>query len=97
MTPEQQNTFIGAARRGVALGLNHRFEWYVNALRMLHHGPYSEIDSQATKIQEAFVAFERGTASCQEEEQEYADMDIAAYAKRVGDWYSQRIGTLAQR
>lgn len=97
MTPEQQTTFIKAAQTGVALGLVHRFEWYTNAIRMLHHGPYDEVDAKTKEIEDAFVEFEKGTASCPEEEEQLNNLNVDSYNDTVSDWYHTMRRTALQR
>jgi hypothetical protein len=87
MDAEDCEVFCGAAATGIALELNHRYEWYTNALRMLSHGDYTKIEENGAKIQRAFLAFEKCTASCPEEEKELADMTSEDYSELVGRWY----------
>jgi hypothetical protein len=89
MTPEQEHVFCRAASLGVALGLNHRYEWFINAQRALMHGSYDEIPNRRKELDDAFLAFERSTASCPEEEVELQKLTITAYSHKVADYYAQ--------
>jgi hypothetical protein len=87
MTPEQMDTFVKAAQLGVALGLDHRYEWYVNACRCLIHGVYTEIPRLQAAIDAAFLAFEKGTASDPMEEEELERLDMEGFNERIRVWY----------
>lgn len=92
MTPEQKDLFIAAASMGVACGLEHRYEWFVNAVRALQHGPYNEINPKRTELEQAFVAFEKTTASCEPEEQELQSLNIGDFYMRVEKFYMKGRG-----
>lgn len=87
MNDEQRKLFIGAASMGVACGLTHRYEWYINAIRALGHGPYVDIADGAQKLREAFHAFEQTTASCPEEDAELKAMTLDDFDKKVDAYY----------
>jgi hypothetical protein len=82
MNAEQMTTFIHYAQIGVACDLNHRYEWYVNALRSTHHGPYTKITEETQAIQDAFLAFEKGAT-------ELASMTLNDYLDLVNAWYKR--------
>lgn len=88
MTPEQEHTFVQAAMLGVTCGLEHRYEWYCNALRALLHGLYDEIPAKTKELAEAFLAFEQSTASCPQEEDDLKT--IEEFTLRVRAWYGSR-------
>ncbi len=88
MTPEQQNYFIKAAQFGIACGLQHRYEWFVNANRALIHGDYSHIEQESKNILDAFIAFERGTCGCPEDEQFLKNLTDTDFIKLVNDFYA---------
>lgn len=89
MTSEQEHEFCSAAGLGIACGLNHRYEWYVNATRALMRGPYIEMPTRQTAILRSFVAFEKTIASCPEEQTELDSLDAKAFTTRVNEWYRQ--------
>lgn len=93
MTPEQEHTFCQAAALGICLGLPHRYEWYVNADRALIHGPYTDIKKNAAKLAQAFMAFERRLATCDEEQAELDRMTYDDYVRKVNNFYEQASGT----
>lgn len=70
MTQEQKEIFISYAQAGIACGLNHPVEWYVNGSRMINHMEYDKIGERLKELDDAFVAFYAGTASCPEEQEE---------------------------
>ena len=88
MTPEQAKVFVGVAQAGIACGLSHRYEWFYNGLRMIQHGPYTEIPERTKDIVEAFIAFEKGTASCPEEDEELAKLDYDGYIVLTNEFYN---------
>jgi len=90
MTPEQCQIFCGAAAAGIAMELDHRYEWFVNANRMLMHGHYDEVLPQEIKILDAFMAFEKCTASCPEEKEWFNKATGTDYCERVGSWYREQ-------
>lgn len=90
MTAEQCQIFCGAAAAGIAMGLDHRYEWFVNVNRMLMHGPYDEVLPQEAKILDAFLAFEKCTAGCPEEEKFFAKATSLDYSDRVNQWYAEQ-------
>lgn len=89
MTDAQREVFCNAAQMGIACGLEHRYEWYTNAIRSLAHGAYSEIPSRAQALDEAFVAFEKGTGSCPEETDGLFCLDAKGYRHMVNNWYDR--------
>ena len=88
MTPEQAKVFVGVAQAGIACGLQHRYEWFYNGLRMLSHGLYTEINERTAQIVDAFLAFEKGTASCPEEDEELAKLDYDGYIVLTNKFYN---------
>lgn len=82
--------FAQAAQAGIACGLKHRYEWFFNALRMLQHGDYTEISERTRDITEAFIAFEKGTASCPEEQEELDKLDYDRYITLTDSFYAQK-------
>lgn len=89
MTPEQAVEFCKAAALGIACGLQHRFEWYVNAVRATTHGDYSTINERRKAIADAFMAFEKTTACCLEETRELESMTLDEFVTKVDKWYSK--------
>lgn len=89
MTSEECQTFCQAAALGVTLGLEHRYEWYVNAQRCLSHGVYTEIEANSKKINDAFLAFEKRLASCPEEELFYTHLEIGGFNALVNEFYKK--------
>ena len=89
MTPEEQTTFIKAAQMGVACGLSHRYEWYVNAQRAIGHGAYSEIIPALDALLRAFLAFEKGTGCCPEESEELSQLTDDGFSELVINFYAQ--------
>ena len=87
MDDKQRAVFCRSAADGIAMGLGHRFEWFVNALRMLNHMEYSKIEEGRREIEGAFLAFEKTTASCPEEEEDLQKLTIRDYHDKVGAWY----------
>ena len=55
---------------------------------MLQHGPYTEIPERTKNIVEAFIAFEKGTASCPEEDEELAKLDYDGYIELTNRFYN---------
>jgi len=88
MTPEQQTIFCQYASMGIALGLEHRYEWLSAAIRSLQHGPYEEIQSRTEEIDEAFLAFEKTTASSPEEQEELDALTVDGLYHLVAQWYA---------
>lgn len=88
LTAAEALTFCRAASLGLSLGLNHRYEWYVNAQRALSHGSYKEIPKQERKLSEAFLAFEKTLISCSEEEAEAEALDLDGFILKLNNWYS---------
>lgn len=72
MDNNQKDIFIKAAQDGVACGLFHPIEWYVNATRMLSWGHYETINEKEDDLLDAFLSFWKNTAGCPEE-QEWLD------------------------
>lgn len=83
-------TFVRAAQTGVALGLEHRYEWYRNALSMLQYTNYAEIPANEAKIKNAFLSFERGLATCSQEEIYFRSLTIEDYEDLVDNWYKKQ-------
>lgn len=92
MTPDEKDVFIAAASMGVACGLEHRYEWFVNAVRALQHGRYDEINPKREGLERAFVAFEKTTAGGQHEEQELQSLNIGDFYMRVEKFYMKGRG-----
>lgn len=88
MTVEQMKIFISAAQMGIACGLTHRYEWLTNADRALEHGPYDQISSHCDKLWDAFLAFEKGTAGCEEEEQSLDALTVKGLSDMVRSYYN---------
>jgi hypothetical protein len=91
MTPEQALEFCSWAQMGIALGLTHRYEWFVGALRCLGHLDYSTMEESRAKIESAFVEFERNTCSCPEEEEELDNLTVDGYYERVNSYYDRAL------
>lgn len=87
MTPEQEHIFCQAAQMGIACGLAHWYEWYINADRALMHGPYTEIEEKSHALLNAFIAFEKETAGCFEEAEELKQLTHRKYIERVNEHY----------
>ena len=66
MTPEQMQAFVEAAQVGMALGLDHPLEWYVNVTSgmWISAMPYDKVPAYVERMTDAFLAFYRGT-DCQ--------------------------------
>lgn len=63
MNDEQMKTFIASAQMGIACGLSYPHEWMINSFRNLYHVPWKEIPTREANIEDAFLAFYRGTGS----------------------------------
>jgi hypothetical protein len=87
MTPEQDRLVIEAAQLGLACGLTHPEEWYVNATS---HAPsymhYAEAEVYESLLREAFVAFLQGTASCPGDPME--TLTVQNFEGYITDWYA---------
>lgn len=88
MKPEEMETFCRAAQMGVALGMEHRYEWYTCASRSLIHGYYPDMPLHQAKLDAAFLAFEKGTASCPYEEEELSTLSMEELYDRINSWYA---------
>ena len=66
MTPEQMQAFVEAAQVGMACGLDHPLEWYVNVTSgmWISAMPYDKVPAYVERMTDAFLAFYRGTDSC---------------------------------
>ena len=63
MTSEQQDTFIFIMSSGMACGVSHPIECYVNYLGHMTMFPYEDIPRLEKEAEEAMVAFLRKTSS----------------------------------
>ena len=63
MTPAQMKTFVRVAQAGWTCGLQHPYEWYVNAERMLDLLPYDQAEEVQNNFIDAFLAFFRGCSA----------------------------------
>ena len=97
MRLQQTHTFCDAAALGIACGLNHRYEWFVNAQRALAHGSHANILKHFQRLYEAFIAFEKKTACCPEEQAELDKLDEEGYDKLVHRWYMYQLDIIRQR
>jgi len=90
MTPEQEHLFIQIAQMGVACGCEHRYEWLMNYLMHLPNLlEYSRIPDARQVAIAAFLAFEQGTASCPEEEEELQQLDENGFVDRVNRFFDR--------
>ncbi len=91
MTPEQEHEFCRAASLGITLlgPRSSHYEWFVQALRLLTHGPYTEIESSERKITASFVAFERTLCDSPDEEDFYKNMTVEQFYTRVNNFYER--------
>ena len=88
MTPEQMTQFVKHAQAGVACGLEHPFEWYVNATRWLMHStPYPDIPAREQEIAEAFLAFFRGCDGMPDDP--IATWTVDDMHKACDEWYAR--------
>lgn len=89
MKLEQAHLFCRAAAMGIACGLSHRYEWFTNYLRSLQHTEvYADIPIKEQRAYEAFIAFEKMTASCPEEQVELDRLGKQGYCTLVNQWYN---------
>lgn len=95
MSDEDMRTFISYAQLGLALGLEHRYEWMCNAQRCLMHGVYTEIPEQSLKIDNAFLMFEKGLACCPEDEEDAENLTLEGLYDRVNVWYGRPTTTVS--
>lgn len=89
MTPEQTQLFCKIASMGVACGLEHRYEWLANY--MMHYLmaiPYEEVLKARADAIDAFLALEKTTASCPEEETELAALDELGLSHKISAYYT---------
>lgn len=97
MTPEQHTIFCKVAASGVACGLGHRYEWLYNYIRFLPNTmSYKDIPYEKFKIVSAFLAFERTTASCEEEFQELQKMTPEIFLDRINAFFESARKTIPQ-
>jgi hypothetical protein len=89
MDAQDYEVFCKAASVGLSLGLQHRYEWYTNALRVLSHGLYTSIPEGVQSIDKAFLAFEKTLCSSPEEEKLYDDMTMYDLQERVNKYYTE--------
>lgn len=87
MNDEQRRIFCDAASMGVACGLEHRYEWYINAIRALGHGPYVDIADGAERLRDAFFAFEKTTAGSPEEQEVLDNLTQEQFDERINAHY----------
>ena len=87
MTPEQALIFAKCTALGIACELQHRYEHYTNAQRSLLHCDWNKLIVEGDKIAAAFVAFEKMTASCEEEQAELDKLTPITYSDLVSKWY----------
>jgi hypothetical protein len=92
MTPKQANLFVRVCQTGIACGLEHRYEWYNNYDSMLYHGPWTELGVAREALWDTILAFEKGTASCPEEEEELAKMTLSDLSEKINRWYNRDKG-----
>lgn len=85
-----QEVFWNAAACGIACGLSHRYEWFINANRMLNHGVYGEIPDRYSVLLTAFIEFEKATASDPDEAAELSTLDEVSYKDLIDTYYSRK-------
>ena len=91
MTPEQEKLFCQIASMGVACGLEHRYEWLANYLHhFLQTAPYNEVSALQAAAWDTFLAFEKSTASCGEEEIELRTMTHKDFGAKMAAWYARK-------
>ena len=91
MTPEQMQAFIEAAQVGMACGLEHPIEWYVNVTSgmWISAMPYDNVPAYIERMLDAFVAFYRGTASCPEDPVE--NLTREGFIEMVNRYYNRSV------
>lgn len=87
MTPEQKDTLVGMFQIGMACGLNHPFEFFMNYLRTLDHFDYKKVPELERKAYEAMLEFMKGCAGCEEEQEFYNNLDVVSLNKYIDGWY----------
>lgn len=88
MIPEQKAIFVEAASCGVACGLEHRYEWFMNySMHMMNIFPYGEISQRYADLLDAFLAFEKTTAGDPYEDEELQAMDTNGLIERINAYY----------
>lgn len=86
MTAKQKSLFIEAAQAGIACGLWHPHEWYVNYVRVLFQLlPYNEVDERATSLGESFIAFYRECMAYPDDP--IGNLDEDGFAKMINQHY----------
>ena len=94
MTPEQKDLIVKMFQMGMACGLDHPFEFFMNYLRSLDHMDYKKIPELEKNAYEAMLEFMKGCGGCPEEDDFYNTLDIVKFNDYISKWYrghAQRI------
>jgi hypothetical protein len=88
MTVEQMETFIYTAQLGMACGLSHPLEWYVNHINhMMNMYPYDTVATKEKLLTEAFVEFYKNTAGSPEEDDWLNELTVGNFNERIVEPY----------
>ena len=86
MTQEQKDLFISAATLGVACGLMHPIEWYMNYIRsLMNFAKYEDIPNLKEKMTEVFIEFYKMTGGGPGDPIE--NLTIDGFVNLVNDYY----------
>ena len=87
MTSEQKDGIIGIFQMGMAMGLNHPFEFFTNYIRTLGHMDYKKVPEMEEKAYDAMIAFMQNCAGSEEEQDFYNTLDVIKLNGLIDRWY----------
>lgn len=88
MTEKQKDIIIEIFQTGMACGLNHPYEFFVNYIRsFMNFLPYDDIPKAEQDAYDAFIEFMKGTAGHPDEEEWLKTLDADKLNKRINSWY----------
>ena len=97
MTPEQKDTLIEMFQMGMACGLDHPFEFFMNYLRSLDHVDYKKIPKLEKEAYEAMIEFMKNSGGCPEETDFYNSLTVVTLNDYISKWYRGHTKRLKKR
>ena len=97
MTPEQKDILLGMFQMGMAVGLNHPFEFFMNYLRTLGHLDYKKVPEMEEKAYDAMLEFMKNCAGNEEEQDFYNTLTVVKLNELIDRWYKHSNKRLKER
>lgn len=89
LTSEDKDLLLAMWSTGMAIGLDHPYQWYDNIVRMMPSFlPYDDIPEQERRMAIAFIKQMRRTGSHPDDPIETVDVD--KLYQIINDWYDSK-------